>query len=153
MSMMSLLYNYTLGPICKKGSDPTENWALDAIVVKFPKRLCGTVSKALKKSSTVRSIRMFLSLAERRSWRVNSSCVSQEKILKLSWKVNRMLCWSKCCPIWNVIIWSIILQQKHVRETGQAVVLHQISGALREDKSHICIFSSQKLYNPLLMIV
>ena len=33
---MSALKNYQLGHICKKGSDPAENRALDAIMAEFP---------------------------------------------------------------------------------------------------------------------
>ena len=36
---MSALDNYTLGPICKKGSNPLENRALDAIMTEFPQHV------------------------------------------------------------------------------------------------------------------
>ena len=55
-----------------------------------------------------------LSRLNRRSWTVTSSCVSHEcNFLKPCWYADKILLWSRCCLMWEVMICSKILQQTH----------------------------------------
>jgi len=109
-------YAVSVGIVLQKNrTEPsTEIWGQKPIETdrkrKIPHRN-NTISKALEKSKMAISTGIYLSRLNRRSWTVTSSCISHEcSFLKPCWYADKILLWSKCCLMWEVMICSKILR-------------------------------------------